>query len=305
MAGDHGMVEDYSAAEDLGMDDLPRNSNRESNVVSTHNQLLDALTTFLTVTTHHILYLRRLYPPTSFLSTRAYDYPVRQNRHPKVCAWVNDAMAAVRDQLQKDVVEKLSLCVYECKANRVLERWTFDLRSFPQVIKRDDNIPIEPKPPNEEEDGYDDEGDDDDGDILLEQLNLADLEAHFRATLSRVATSAARLMPLPEGPGAPESSFTLALEVKDEADRPVGRMEKEERKWIAAEPASALNRPSPSVPPLEPQQNEQVLDKLSPRTHPVRLLEVGELRLEVWVEESAAKFEFDLPKAGPSSHLPP
>ncbi|ETI20891.1 hypothetical protein G647_07234 [Cladophialophora carrionii CBS 160.54] len=306
MAEDHGMVEDYSAGEDLSMDDLPQNSKRESNVVSTHNQLLDALTTFLTVTTHHILYLRRLYPPTSFLSTRAYNYPVRQNRHPKVCAWVNDAIAAVRDQLQKDVVEKLSLCIYECKGNRVLERWTFDLRSLPQVIQREDDIPIEPKPPNEDDDGYDDEEeDDDDGDILLEQLNLADLEAHFRATLCRVATSAARLRPLPEGPGVPECSFTLALEVKDEADRPVGRLEKNERKWMAAEQASALNRPRPPVPQAKSQQDEQTLDKPSPRTHPVRLLEVGELQMEVWVEESAAKFEFDLPTPAPNPYLPP
>ncbi|KIW63838.1 hypothetical protein PV04_08810 [Phialophora macrospora] len=306
------MAQDYSAAEDVSVEDIPPKSKTVSNVLSTHNQLLDTLTSFLTVTTHHILYLRRLYPPTSFLSTRAYNYSVRQNRHPRVCAWVNDAMAAVRDQLQKDVVEKVSLCIYECKGNRVLERWTFDLRSFPQVVKRTLHVPFKTIPPDDVggEDGSgggddDDDDDDEDEDLLAEQLNLADLEAHFRASLHRIATSAARLRPLPEGPGAPECSFTLAIEVKHEADRPVGRLEKDERKWIAADPASDPNRPPPSAPFAPLRQNVHSVSKSSPTTHAVRLLEVGELQMEVWVEETAVKFEFDLPTSAPDSYLPP
>jgi mitotic spindle assembly checkpoint protein MAD2B len=310
MAEDHSMAEGYRAAEDLSMEDLPPKSKTVSNVLHTHNQLLDALTSFLTVTTHHILYLRRLYPPNSFLSTRAYNYSVRQNRHPRVCAWVNDAMAAIRGQLQKDVVEKLSLCIYECEGNRVLERWTFDLRSFPQVVKRDHDVPFETTPPDDVdgEDRGDGEGDgeddDEDEDLLAEPLNLADLEAHFRATLYRLATSAARLRPLPEGPGAPDCSFTLGIEVKHEADRPVGRLEKVERKWIAADPASDLKRSRPSAPLGPSRQNAHDVRTSSPRTHAVRLLEVGELQMEVWVEEAASKFEFDLPTSAPDSYLP-
>lgn len=40
------------------------------------------------------------------------------------------------------------------------------------------------------------------------------------------------------------------------------------------------HRPGPSLSPL----------KSSSKTHPIRRLEAGELRIEVWVEESAAKF---------------
>ncbi|KIY01171.1 uncharacterized protein Z520_02723 [Fonsecaea multimorphosa CBS 102226] len=265
----------------------PPNPNTASNFVSTRRALLDTVTSFLTVATHHVLYLRRLYPPVSFLSARAYNYPVRQNRHPAVCAWVNDAVSAIRDQLDKNTVEKVLLCIYECDGNHVLERWTFDLRSFPSIVNGDVDIPFESTPS-------------DDGDLLNNQVNLADLEANFRATLSRISTSAARLRPLPEGPDAPECSFTLAIEVKDRADRPVGRIEKEERKWIAAEPQP---RPPSSTPGL--QRNDKESPSLSARTHPVRRVEAGELQMEVWVEEAAAKFEFNLPPPSSGSSLPP
>lgn len=243
----------------------PSNSTSTSNILSTHRALVDTLISFLTVSSHHILYLRRLYPPLSFLSTRAYNFPVRQNRHPAVCTWVNDAMAAVRDQLEKNTVETVSLCIYECQKNRVLERWTFDLRSLPVVARADRDVPFDTSADAS----------------LSRNLNVTDLQANFRGTLSRISNAASRLTPLPEGPDAPECSFTITIEVKDNADRPVGRLENEERKWIAAEPESF---------------GEGEDDRLGPdshsKTHAVRRLEAGELRMEVWVEEAAAKFEY-------------
>jgi mitotic spindle assembly checkpoint protein MAD2B len=266
-------------------------SSTTSNLLSTHRALLDTLESFLTVTTHHILYLRRLYPPVSFLSTRAYNYPVRQNRHPMVCTWIQDAVSAIRDQFEKNTVEKVTLCIFECDDNRVLERWTFDLRSFPSVAKQDRDVP------------FDSESADDDDD-LTRKVNLTDLEAHFRATLSQITTSAARLRPLPEGPDAPECSFALTIEVKEEADRPVGRIEREERKWIAAQPDSFLSG-TPRDSSLSAIGKGGKAGSNLPKTHSVRRLEAGELRMEVWVEESATKFEFDVPTSQPGVSLPP
>jgi mitotic spindle assembly checkpoint protein MAD2B len=240
----------------------------------------------------------------SFLSARAYNYPVRQSRHPAVCRWINDAVAAIRDQLEKNTVEKVSLCIYECDENRVLERWTFDLRSFPSVAKRDRDVPFESS-------SNDDDGDQQDH-PLARKVNLADLEANFRATLSRISTSAAKLAPLPEGTGAPECSFTLTIEVKDDADRPVGRLEKEERKWIAAEPelfdnSTNLNTNTSTEEGSSrqlKQKNEESAEpssKSNSKTHAIRRLEAGELRMEVWVEESAAKFSYPSSSQSPSS----
>jgi len=211
----------------------PPNATISTNLLTTHRALVDSLCSFLTVLTHHILYLRRIYPPVSFVSTRAYNYPVRQNRHPDVCAWITDAIAAIHDQLTKNTVQSISLCIFECNDNEVLERWTVDLRGFPAIQKRDRDVPFAI------------EGDDDnDTEQLRRKVNVTDLEANFRALLSRLGTVAGKMRPLPNGEGAPECSFTLTIDVKEGADKPVGRLQKDERAWIAAEPD-----PFPSLSP--------------------------------------------------------
>ncbi|KAJ4515612.1 hypothetical protein HRR83_004687 [Exophiala dermatitidis] len=279
------------------------------NLLSTHRAIVETLASFLTVATHHILFLRRIYPPISFLSTRAYNYPVRQNRHHLVCNWILDAIAAVRDQLERNTVEKIALCIFAVDTNRVLERWTFDLHSFPVVAKRDRDIAFVTIDSTTTATTI--------SSIFANSINIADLEAHFRATLSRISTAAARLAPLPE---ETETSFTMAIEVKDNADRPVGRLDKMERKWMAAEPEAKpkaspetelepevegqLGHPHPETNnhttttndnsnPKTQNQTQTPQCQIHGRTHPVRRLEAGELRIEVWVEESAAKFEYN------------
>ncbi|RMZ90364.1 hypothetical protein DV736_g2397, partial [Chaetothyriales sp. CBS 134916] len=259
-----------------------------SNLLTTQRALLDTLTSFLTVCTHHIIFLRNLYPARSFLATRAYNYPVRQNRHPAVCAWINDAIAAIRNQLSKSTVDKVQLCIYETEHNCVLEQWTFDLHTLATISPRDQDVPFE------------------EGENLNRPLNMADLEATFRATLSRITSTAARLKPLPSSQSpssstttsisSPDCSFTLTIELRSHADRPVGRLDKQERAWIVAEPdrfSQPTRSPSTSTTaatfrPTGRPQDDGV-------TTPVRRLEAGELRMEVWVEESPAKFAYATP----------
>jgi mitotic spindle assembly checkpoint protein MAD2B len=62
---------------------------------------VSAFRDFLTVAIHTILYERDIYPRTSFLKARKYNYPVRQSRHPKVCKWIQDAVAAVEVEMLK------------------------------------------------------------------------------------------------------------------------------------------------------------------------------------------------------------
>jgi mitotic spindle assembly checkpoint protein MAD2B len=258
----------------------PPNPSTTSNLLSTQSSLIQTLCSFLTVSIHHILYLRSIYPRASFLSTRAYNFPARQNRHPAVCGWINSAIDAVRDQLEKNTVEKIALCIFDLERNVVLEKWTFDLATFPLVEKLDRDTPFEREG-----------GEDNLSAInLKERINIADLEAQFRAVLSRLTSASARLTDLPK---QKECSFTVSIEVRDDADRPVGRLEKEERKWVAAEP-------KPWNPAVEPQEGlsaeGQEEESMAPtrkrhgKTVPVRRLEAGELRMEVWVEESKEKF---------------
>lgn len=249
------------------MSTVPHNVAASNNLLSTHRALLDTLSSFLVVLTHHTLYLRRIYPSVSFVSTRAYNYPVRQNRHPDVCAWISDAIECVRDQLEKNTVENVAICIFECDENRVLERWVVDLRNLPVVSKRDRDVPF------------------DEDEELRKKVSIVDLEASFRAVLSRLTTTAARLRPLPDGDGVPECSFTICVEIKDSVEKPVGRLEEKERSWIVAEPG-----------PFNQAEDQANGTKSPGKLHAIRRLEAGELQMEMFVEESAAKFLY------PSTH---
>lgn len=70
-------------------------------VLDTYHSVVLAFSDFLTVATHTILYERNIYPRESFLSARKYNYPVNQSRHPKVCKWIQDAVAAVEVEMLK------------------------------------------------------------------------------------------------------------------------------------------------------------------------------------------------------------
>ncbi|KAK4098296.1 DNA-binding protein [Parathielavia hyrcaniae] len=74
--------------------------------------LLTSFNSFLTVAIHNILYYRNIYPASTFLSTKAYNLPVHQNRHPKVCAWIRDAVDAVAVQLSTGHVSRIAIVIH-------------------------------------------------------------------------------------------------------------------------------------------------------------------------------------------------
>jgi mitotic spindle assembly checkpoint protein MAD2B len=105
---------------------------KSSNSDATYRELIQAFTNFLTVAIHTILYERGIYPQSSFLSARKYEFAVRQNRHPKVCEWINDAVDAAEAELLKCTVDRLAVVIHE-KQNTPLERFVFDVSRFPIV----------------------------------------------------------------------------------------------------------------------------------------------------------------------------
>lgn len=77
-------------------------------VLDTYQAVVSAFSEFLTVAIHTILYERNIYPQTSFISARKYNYPVKQSRHPKVCKWIQDAVAAVEVEMLKVKLFRIS-----------------------------------------------------------------------------------------------------------------------------------------------------------------------------------------------------
>ena len=176
-------------------------------LLTTAHSLHTTLSDFLTVAFHTILYTRSLYPPGTFLLTRAYNFPVRQNRHPKVCRWILDSVAAIQAQMVKNTVKRVVFVIYSKQAE-VLERFVFDVERFPVVPEKEQFTEF-----------VRDEGGDDgeeEGRLKVLGANAIDVEEQLRAAIRKLAYCGEKLGELPEG-----CTYTVAVELKDNADPPV------------------------------------------------------------------------------------
>ena len=185
----------------------------------TFRTLVTAFTDFFTVAIHTILYEREIYPPTSFLSARKYNFPVRQNRHPKVCEWVNDAVTAVETEVLKGTVDRVAVMIYTKKGTPT-ERFVFDVSRFPTVPLADADMPLRRTAADGETEAV---------------LPIVDMEEQFRATMSKVANCGTVLKPLPQG-----CTFTVAIELKTKSHPPLGHPQP----WMPVQPHSGQVHPN-------------------------------------------------------------
>ncbi|MCJ1476762.1 hypothetical protein MMC13_005431 [Lambiella insularis] len=223
-------------------------------VLDTFHAVVGEFSEFLTVAVHTILYERDIYPRASFLSARKYNYPVRQNRHPEVCKWIMDAVAAVEVEMLKGTVSSTSLVIYSALSHP-LERYVFSTSAFPIIDRTDHFIPIEtpisdptandttnpttnpptdPAPPPPPA-------------FIPPHTPLIDLHSQFRALFARLSTLTGTLSPLP-----PLCTFTIAIELRDPSERrpdgtpageaPIGHP----MPWIPAEPGMQPADPDPA-----------------------------------------------------------
>ncbi|QUC22535.1 uncharacterized protein UV8b_06776 [Ustilaginoidea virens] len=224
--------------------------------------LLSSFTNFLAVAIHSILYYRKLYPQTTFLTARAYNLPVHQSRHPGVCAWIQDAVAAAAAQVRSGSVRQIALVVHAPRSFRVVERWIFDLRSFPAAWGDGEAPPAAPHADdwNPRADHAAVAADD--------AVSMADVHEALRGALSRLSDACKRRPCLPEG-----CTFTLGVELRDQALPPTHHPQL----WIPSQPslqAPSGNRPEPG----RAQGAKSVM--------PVRSVQAGPLFFECWVEHS-------------------
>ena len=280
----------------------------------TYSSLVTSVASFLAVSIHQILYLRSIYPQYTFLPVRQFNHPVRQSRHPRVCTWISDACTAVEAQLMKCTVAAVSVVILSVSTNRPLERYTFDMTQMPKVKGADIHTQFESSvspsagPPGGAESNP--------------GKTSVDLEAQFRAVLARLASACARLTPLP-----PDEEYlpTLHIVLRPDADVPAG-VAQDDQMWIAADPDHRVDsprnsqqdaggrllndndfgesyraqrksdgnvpNPTPTVPggPNNGTEKEKT-SRARAKTVPVRTVDAGEVKLEVWVEEAKGKFE--------------
>lgn len=218
----------------------------------TFRSLITAFTDFLTVATHTILYERAVYPQTSFLSAKKYNHIARQNRHPKVCDWITDAMTAVENELLKGGVEKVVIVIFS-KDNKALERFVFDVSRFPSVPAGDQDTPLEGSGTADEQ---------------ASVLPVVDMEEQFRAVMSKLTNCGSSLKPV-----RPQCTFTIAIELQQDGPAPVSHPQA----WIPAQ------REQDRAP------EHQAKRINTPRTTALRSVQAGEMVFETWIEESHEK----------------
>lgn len=173
-------------------------------ILNNYQALVTTFSDFLVVAIHTILYERNLYPQETFLLTRAYNFPVRQNRHPLVCKWIRDAVAAIQAQLLKGTVKRIAFVIYS-QQQEVLERFMFDVSGFPSVPEKERFTEFEG---TSAEEG-------DDGEEL--RVNKIDIEEQLRATVRKLAYCGSKLGELPD-----DCTYTIAVELKDDVEPPIG-----------------------------------------------------------------------------------
>ncbi|KAK2627713.1 hypothetical protein QTJ16_002359 [Diplocarpon rosae] len=226
--------------------------------LTTPLSLQQTLTSFLTVALHTIIYSRGIYPATTFITTRAYNFPVHQSRHPAVCDWINSSIASISVLLQKGSVKRIAVPIFD-DMGEVMERFMFDVERFPVVGEKERWTEFE-------------------GRVEGEQAGVkrADVEEQLRGTIRRLDYACSKLVPLPEG-----CTFSVAVELRDEAEVPIGHPQP----WIPSEPSLQTGDKGGS---------ETVGKDLGGvKSTPVRLVEAGEFILETWIEEGRAKFDYD------------
>jgi mitotic spindle assembly checkpoint protein MAD2B len=256
----------------------PLSAPSENNLPDTQAAIAASFTNFLSVAMHQILFLRNVYPRATFLPVRAYNYPVRQSRHPKVCDYINDVAIAVESEILKGTITAVTVIISSVRTNQPMERYAFDLSGFPHVPVGELYTTFEERK--------------EEASKPASTAQSIDLEAQFRACLARLASACARLTPLPRDD---EFGFTVCIEVREDALPPVGTT-KEEQTWIVAEPGQVHVRSCTapfSVSKVGSHSQQPLLPKINGRakTVPVRRVEAGELRLELWVEEARQKFD--------------
>lgn len=277
-------------------------------MAQTYLENLTSFLSFLIAYTHTLLYLRKLYPPTSFVQSRFHNTCVYQSRHPLVCEWIRDAVAAVREDLLLGTVARIGIVIFcygegeagKAGSAKIMERYMFDVSKFPVVSKNERNMEIDWDRGSEgQEDGEDDGEDDEesDGEAPRERKSRqreldrdvdVDLSEEFRAALIVLTSRTAQLAPLP-----PNCSFNICMELKDEPS--VNPPIRHPRPWIPVQSSLQKRRRKATV--RDEEEEEKVAEGRSgegvdlggEKVTPIRGVEAGVFRFDMWIEESKAR----------------
>ncbi|KAF7869966.1 hypothetical protein EAF04_004750 [Stromatinia cepivora] len=254
--------------------------------LSTPHSLHTHLLSFLTLSIHTILHARGLYPKNTFLLTRAFNFPVPQNRHPQLCAYINSCITSLTPHLQSGSINTISIVIYSdtTPTLEILERYIFNLSSFPSIPSSERFTDFEFRGINEKN-----------------EIKNIDVEEELRATLRKLAYSAEKLEDLknPE-----ECTWGLVMELKEDENGEGNAPIAHPQVWESAVPELQVRRGDVKGKGIArdsaleagmagEKEKESRVGKArgGVKSTAIRAVEVGEFIMEAWIEEGKAKFE--------------
>jgi len=184
-------------------------------------------------------------------------------------------------------VERISFVVYDIgggddengkskgrKDVKVVEKWVFDVGSWPVIQRSDRFVEFEDPAADKGKGKAVEEAPADGRDEQKNRVRvqMVDIEEQLRATIRKLAYTAEKMPPLPEG-----CTYTLVVELRDEAEPPIGHPQP----WIPSEPGiqKTKNRETGKT------ARGSALD--GAKSIPIRAVESGAFVLETWVEQAS------------------
>lgn len=163
-----------------------------------------------------------------------------------------------------------------------MERWVFDIERMPVVGYRERFVEFE-----------------DNGGDLDKGIRVQDLEEQFRASIRKLQHKGEQMGKLPEG-----CTYTLAVELREGAEAPIGGTEKEQAWEVGDVGLQREEKREENIYGIEDSFTEKLdkgkrkegrrgKDLGGARTNAIKLVEAGEFVMEMWVEESQAKLDFE------------
>ncbi|KAK2461566.1 hypothetical protein APHAL10511_006029 [Amanita phalloides] len=172
----------------------------------TYNQTVHAITEFIEVAIHTILYVRQVYPADLFVRRKKYNTPVFQSRHPALNEYISGAVKAVKEEIVLGNVDKVVVVIKD-KDQIALERFIFSIEDMIQVEAYDKDTSVE------------------------DAMSVVSLGQYFRSFLVKLSMMESVLGPLGLGD---DVSFAIVVELRDNK-APTTSSEKEPPPWIPAD----------------------------------------------------------------------
>ncbi|KAF3031958.1 hypothetical protein E8E12_002844 [Didymella heteroderae] len=289
-------------------------------------ETFDAFTNFLTAYVHTLLYLRSLYPQTSFVHSRFHNTSVYQSRLPLVCDWIRAAVDAVRTELLDGTVSRIAIVIFDYgtgsksgSAERetgdahILERFMIDVSTFPVLDKDKRNAVLEraSSPMSQvsvgtaslEPGGTSGEDDEerclDESEAVATGADTFSYRNHSRQH-SEPNESALDIGVEPDLAeqmrAALVSLTTRCAQLKPLPDKCSFNIAVESKGDVDVGPP--IEHLQAWIPVQPTQESNEAQDQRNrgayqgvPRFMPIRTVEIGTLRFGMWVEESSAKLQ--------------